>query len=144
MAIQNLKEFTNQWVLFGLLFFCLISFAIIFMANNNPGGFGGAEENFNDLGDSMGSNLIGLENSSNILLNISAQNNPEVSNLGSQDSVATSYGMMGSGKSFFQSFKLFLGWIITGAIGKMLVAIFAGMFGMTALYFVTKWIRNGL
>jgi len=37
----------------------------------------------------------------------------------------------------------FMGWIITGTAGKMLVSIFLGMFGLMALYFITKWIRQG-
>jgi len=40
--------------------------------------------------------------------------------------------------------KLFMGWIITGDAGKVLVSIFVGMFGILSIYFITKWIRNGI
>ena len=40
MADENLKDFTINWVLFGLLFFCLLTFTIIFIANNNSDALG--------------------------------------------------------------------------------------------------------
>ena len=128
---------------FGLLFFCLISFAIIFVANNNPDALGSAEDKFNTYSADVQGNLVEIQNDSNVLLNISALNNPEESFLGSRDSVATSYGITGTGKGFFDSFKLFMGWMLGGALGKILIGVFSGLFGIASLYFITKWIRTG-
>jgi hypothetical protein len=143
MPPTNLKEFNNEWVLFGLLFFSLMTFAIVFMASNGTNGLGDSKDKFDSYNSNMQSKLLSVEGTSNNLLNISAQNNPEVSDLGSKDSVATSYGIMGNSKQFLSSFKIFMGWILAGIAGQMLVSIFVGMFGLTALYFITKWIRQG-
>jgi len=143
MAIDNLKDFNIEWILFGLLFFCLMSYAVVFMAENNADGLGSASNKFNNYTTDMKNQLVKAEGNANSLLNISAQNDPEVSDLGSKDSVATSYGVMGNAKSFMTSFKLFMGWMLTGTAGQMLISIFVGMFGFTSLYFITKWIRQG-
>lgn len=144
MAIDNLKDFSIQWVLFGLLFFSLLAFATTFIYDNNPGSLGDAGDNLGRYQSDINSNLYQVEDDSDILLNITSENNPEVSDLGSKDSVATSFGIMGSAKTFLDSSKLFMGWIFTGTAGQMLVAVFVGMFGLLSLYFITKWIRNGL
>lgn len=143
MPPQNLKEFNNEWILFGLLFFCLMTFATIFMVENNEDGLGSSKDKLDAYSSDVQSKLITIEGDSDSLLNISAQNDPEISFQGSKDSVATSYGMFGNSKKFMDSFKLFLGWIITGTAGQMLVSIFVGMFALTGLYFITKWIRQG-
>jgi len=111
---------------------------------NNPGSLGDAGDNLGRYQSDINSNLYQVEDDSDILLNITSENNPEVSDLGSKDSVATSFGIMGSAKTFLDSSKLFMGWIFTGTAGQMLVAVFVGMFGLLSLYFITKWIRNGL
>ena len=36
MAEDNIKEFTINWIIVGLLMFSLISFTLTFMYNNNP------------------------------------------------------------------------------------------------------------
>ena len=113
------------------------------MYNNNPGGLGTEGDKLSGYGNNISSSLVAVEGSSNSLLNTSAQNNPELSDLGSKDSVATSYGITGVGRNFISGFMPFMGWIITGTAGKMLVSIFLGMFGLMALYFITKWIRQG-
>jgi len=142
--IQNLKDFNNQWILFGLLFFSMIAFSMVFMENNNEYGLGNAQDRFNDSSNSMYGKLTSVESTGNNLLNISAENNPEISDLGSKDSVATSYGIMGSAKGYLDSFKLFMSWILYGTVGDMLIKIFVGMFSLTALYYVVKWIRAGI
>ncbi len=88
--------------------------------------------------------LLEVEDDSNILLNISSQSDPEVSDLGSKDSVATSYKMMGSSRSFLQSAKVFMAWILTGAAGKIILTVFVGLFGARGLYLLYKLIRNGI
>jgi len=144
MAADSLKDFGVEWVMIGLLFFSLISFATTFMFNNNPGGLGTAGDKLDMYSSNISGNLLLTESDSNTLLNISSQNNPEVSNLGSMDSVATSYGIMGIAKNFMQSVKLFTGWIITGTAGEMLSSVFTGLFGLLSVCFIIKWIRNGI
>ena len=130
--------------MFGLLFFSLLTFTITFMFNNSPDALGTSGDKFDAYSSDIKSKLVAVEEDSNELLNISAQNDPEVSDLGSKDSVATSYSITGTSRSFLSSVKLFMGWIITGDAGKVLVSIFVGMFGILSIYFITKWIRNGI
>ena len=133
-----------QWIMFGLLFFSLLTFTMLFMFNNSPDALGTSGDKFDTYSSDIKSKLVMVVEDSNSLLNISAQNDPEVSNLGSKDSVATAYGITGISRSFLSSMKLFMGWIITGDAGKVLVSIFVGMFGILSIYFITKWIRNGI
>lgn len=143
MADDNIKKFTMTWVLFGLLFISLITFAINFMAENNPTGLGDSEEIFNNTQRQMTNTLIELPEEGDLLLNITSKTNPEVSFLGSRDSTATSYGLTGTGKGFFESSKIFFGWVISGAVGKMLLAVFGGLFSIASLYFIINFIRTG-
>lgn len=143
MANENLKDFAIEWSIFALLFFSLMTFASLFVSFNNPTAFGDTQDKFDTYTTSIQSNLLSLENESNVLLNVSALNNPEESFLGSRDSVATSYGIMGTAKAFLDSLKLFMGWIFTGASGRILISVLVGMFGILSLYFITKWIRTG-
>jgi hypothetical protein len=144
MATDNLKDFSMQWIMGGLLFFSLLTFTIYFMYNNSPNGLGDSSDKFNNYSLDMRSKLMLVEGDANNLLNISSQTNPEVSDQGSKDSVATSYGIMGSSKSFWDSSKTFIGWMFSGDSGKMLITLISGIFGLTSLYFITKWIRNGI
>jgi len=77
------------------------------------------------------------------LLNITAESNPEVSDLGSRDSVAVSYGLKGSSKGFIESTQMFMSWIFVGTTGDIIISIFIGLFSISSLYFITKWIRQG-
>ena len=141
MANQNLSEFSIQWIFFGLLFFCLLSFAVVFVANNNADAFGTSANKFNT--SSIQSNLITINTSIDPLLNITAESNPEVSDLGSRDSVAVSYGLKGSSKRFIESTQMFMSWIFTGTNGAIIISVFIGIFSIMSLYFITKWIRQG-
>lgn len=144
MAPTNLKEFSVDWVMFGLLFFCLLTFAITFMFYNNPSGLGSSGDILNESRINIQSNLISLPNESDALLNITSVTDPEASYLGSRDSIATTYGVTGSAKGFFTRTKIFMGWILTGASGQLLIGVFGGLFGLVSLYWITKWIRNGI
>ena len=144
MAVDNLKDFSMQWIMFGLLFFSMLTFTITFMFNNSPDALGDSQGKFDTYSTDIRSKLLVVENDSNSLLNISAQNNPEVSDQGSKDSVATSYGIMGTSRSFLESSKSFIGWMFTGDSGKVLISLIGGMFGLVSLYYITKWIRNGI
>ena len=143
MADQNLKDFTINWALLGLLFFSLLTFAISFMFNNNPEGLGSSEDIFENTASSLQGNLISLSGESNELLNITAETNPEISFLGSRDSVATAYGAKGTAKGFFESLKIFMGWVLAGDSGQLLISVFGGLFAMVGLFFIIKFIRQG-
>lgn len=143
MAPTNLKDFSVNWVLLGLLFFCLLTFSISFMYFNNPGGLGETGEILNNSVTGIQTNLIALPEDSDALLNITAVTDPEVSFLGSRDSIATTYGITGTSKGFFTKMKIFMGWVLTGTSGEILIGVFGGLFGLVALYYITKWIRTG-
>lgn len=143
MATDNIKDFTVQWVMFGLLFFSLLSFAITFTFNNNPNGLGDTGGVLETYQNNISNRLYETEDSGNAILNISAETNPEVSDLGSRDSVATSFGTVGTAKSFFTTSKQFFGWIITGTAGKILVSTLGGLFALLSSYLIFKYIRQG-
>lgn len=143
MPNENLKDFTIEWIVFGLLFFSLMTFAGLFVGANNPAAFGDTQGSFYKYSADIQSRLVGVENNTNLLLNVSANTNPEESFLGSRDSVATSYGIMGTAKGFLDSTKLFMGWILTGTAGQILITVFVGMFGTISIYLITKWLRTG-
>jgi len=143
MADQNLKDFSVSWALFGLLFFCLLTFTISFMFYNNPIGLGDSQDIFTNAQSSVQGNLVRLPNQTNVLLNVTSVTNPEDGYLGSRDSVATSYGITGTGKGFLESTKIFISWVFTGDSGVLLLSVFGGLFGLVSLYYITKWIRNG-
>lgn len=143
---DNIKDFGTSWVQLGVVLFCLLTFATIFMASNNPNnGFG--EETSTQLGityDNLSSAIFLLPEDSDALLNITANTDPTEGFLGSRDSVASSYGVMEMGRGFFTSTKTLISWVFSGAVGKMLLAVFGGLFGLFSLYFIVKWIRNGI
>ena len=139
MVEDNLKDFTINWVILSLLLFCLMTFATSFMFNNNPSGLSDFQDVYDSTTQNVGLKITSVTNETNPLLNISAQTNPEQSFLGSRDSVATSYGLTGSSRGFFEEIKIFFGFIITGTAGQILTSVFGGLFGATAIYFITKW-----
>ena len=143
MANDNLKDFSIQWAMMALLFFSLMSFAGLFVLSNNPGALGEAGEKLSGFQSDIEGNLVVLENDSNELLNISAKSNPEESYLGSRDSVATSFGLMGGAKRFVSSIKLFMAWILPGESGLFIISVLVSIFGILSIYFITKWIRIG-
>ena len=143
MADSNIKEFTVTWTLFGLLFICLIGFAVSFMFNNNLEGLGDTSNFFEDSQTGLEKNLIELPGSGDELLNITAKTNPEESFLGSRDSVATTYSLIGTSRGFLDSSKILLSWIFSGTVGKMLLAVFGGLFSIAGLYWIVKLVRTG-
>lgn len=144
MAEENLKDFTVNWAIFGLLFVCLIGFAITFMYNNNPIGLNdGADQIFNSSFDGIEGNLYEVEGNADEVLNITAGTDPEASFLGSRDSVGVSYKGYGTGRSFWTSAKTMIAWVFTGTIGNMLLAVFGGLIAWMGGYYIIKWIRTG-
>lgn len=145
MADENLKDFGVSWVQMGLVLFCLITFATLFMASNNPIGLGGdASTQLGITKDNISLSIFKVVNKTDSLLNISADTDPTEGYLGSRDSVATTYGIMGIARNFFTSSKTLISWVFSGQVGEMLLVIFGGMFGLISLYWITKWIRNGI
>ena len=144
MPEENLKDFTINWAIFGLLFVCLMAFAITFMANNNPIGLNdGAETIFNSSYASTEASLYEIEDNADRILNITAGTNPEAGFLGSRDSVGASYEGYATGRSFWQDAKPMISWVFTGDIGKILLTVFGGLLAWLGGYFITKWIRVG-
>ena len=146
MAMDNLKDFSLEWITFGMLFFSMVTFAILFTAANNPIALGDEARFFNDSKNSIQGKLSPVESSSNNLLNISKLTDPTESEQGSKDSVATSYGIMGIGKDMVDSTKVFASWIFgpnEDSNATLFISIFVAMFSIVSIYFITKWVRQG-
>ena len=144
MVENNLKDFTINWILTGFLMFCLLAFATLFMLNNNPIGLGtDADTSLTDTYNSLNSQLLTSSDDADTLLNITANTNPEVSDLGSRDSVATSYVAKGSATNYWESGKFLISWVFSGTPGKMLISVFAGIIGFLSYFYISKHIRTG-
>ena len=145
MAEDNLKDFTINWILTGFLMFCLVSFAVAFMVANNSTGYGFSDTGdiFNNISSSLDLQLSGSPSDSDTLLNITSNTNPEVSDLGSRDSVATSYEAKGSATNYWETSKILISWIFSGEIGRMLISVFAGIIGFLSYFYIMKHIRTG-
>lgn len=144
MADDNMKDFVVNWFIVGFLLFGLLSTAITFIYYNNPGGLGDTGDVLEGTLSSIQSNLVALPNSTDALLNITSNTNPELSQLGSRDSVATAYGSVGTSKGFFTSTKILIAWVFTGTSGEILLFFFGGIFSFVAVYYIIKWVRNGI
>jgi len=144
MAEDNLKDFTINWMIAGLLFFCLLAFAITFMYNNNPTGLSDGTDNmFNESYNGFSNRLLQSSEDSNTLLNVTSNTNPEISQLGSRDSVAVSYSAKGSATSYWDSSKKMISWVFAGTTGKILLGTIGGMIGFLSLFYIWRFIRNG-
>ena len=114
------------------------------MYANNPIGLNdGSEDILSGTDTNMRTSLQEIEGDTNELLNITAQTNPEVSFLGSRDSVATAYETAGSAKSQWANTKTLIKWVFSGDVGVILLSVFSGLIGFLSIYFITKWIRIG-
>ena len=144
MADDGLKDFTTNWMLGGLLMFCLLAFAISFVYNNNSDALnGGTNDIFDASSDEISSKLYSSSEDSNTLLNVTSNTNPEVSDLGSRDSVAVSYEAKGTATSYWESSKILLVWVFSGTAGKILLGVFGGMIGFLSLFYIWRFIRIG-
>ena len=144
MAEDNLKDFAVNWMVIGLLLFCLIAFTLSFMYDNNPIGLNdGSSIILNTTNSNLNTRLYAVESEADELLNITANTNPEVSDLGSRDSVATAYKTYGTSKGMWESTKILIAWVFVGETGKILLGVFTGLIGFLGVYFITKWIRTG-
>jgi hypothetical protein len=145
MAEDNLMGFTMSSITTGLLLFCLISFTILFMINNNPNGLGDvAQGKLTYTQSNLSGRLLSTDKDADKVLNITANTNPEASELGSRDSVSSSYSAFGASKGFFESTKILIAWVFVGEIGQMLLIVFGGIIGFLGFYFIYKFIKNGI
>ena len=142
MADENIKDYTTTWILFGVLIFSMLSFAMYFMTNNNPTGLGTSGDVFESTASNLGSTLYAVEETQNEVLNITSNTNPEISDLGSRDSVAVGFNVRSSGQSVFQSTLSFMAWIL-GDVGINILSIIAGIMVLTGAYWIWRFIRTG-
>jgi len=144
MAEDNIKGFTIQWALVGLLLVSLLSFTMFFLANNGTEGLGdGINGSFNSYLENSKSNLVEINVSANELLNITAKTDPEVSQLGSRDSVATAYGYREEGVGNWDKFKVMVAFVFSGDTGKVVLSVLGGLIGYLSVYYIIKFIRTG-
>jgi len=143
MATDDLNSFTMQGVVGGLLLVCLLSFAIGFIYLNNPTGLGNTGTVLQNSYNSSNNVLTEAPNNADELLNITANTNPEVSDLGSRDSVSTSFSATGTAKGSFNAAKDLISWVFTGTTGKLLLGVFGGIIGLLSYFYIYKHIRQG-
>lgn len=144
MTEDNLKDFTINWIITGLLTTCLLMFAITFMYSNNPTGLDkdGTGNIFNSSKTNLNSKLVGMGTESDGVLKLTAEMNPEKSQLGSRESVSSSFSIFSSGRSIWtQSMSLF-SWVFQGDVGKILVGTIGGMIGLLGVYYISKFVRG--
>lgn len=143
MAQDTLKDFSMSGVVGGLLLTCLLAFSIQFMLANNTNGFGDTGDVFDTSYTNQEGALLEGPQDADILLNITANTNPEVSDLGSRDSVATSYSAVGAGKKSWEQAKYLISWVFSGDSGKLLLGVLGGLIGLLSYFFIYKHIRQG-
>lgn len=144
MTEDNLKDFTINWIITGLLTTCLLMFAITFMYSNNPTGLDkdGTGNIFNKTKTNMTNKLVEIDVEIDSVLNLSAEMDPEKSQLGSRESVSSSFSILGSGKSIWtQSISLF-SWVFQGDVGKILIGTIGGIIGLLGIYYISKFVRG--
>jgi len=142
MADQDIKEFTINWALFGLLVFSLLMFAITFTINNNPNALGDSQASFESSTADLQDSLLEIEGDTNSQINISADLQSEESQLGTRAAASTSYGLMGTGTGFWKKIKSLLALVFSGLIGQIIQGVFGGIIGIAALYYIIKLIRS--
>ena len=150
MADENLKDFAINWIVVGLLFFCMIGFAMHFMLNNNNS-YGFNEDTntkFSDSYTGINNKLEQVPEQSDTVLNITSETDPEASDLGSRDSVSSAFETVETGRGMFRSMKTFFGWIFSEDISQntpaqLLLTVFGGIIGFIAVYLGYKYIKTG-
>jgi hypothetical protein len=113
------------------------------MYTNNPTGLGDTGTVLETTHESSSDVLVETPQSADSLLNITANTNPEVSDLGSRDVVATSYSAFGTTKDSFNSARTLISWVFTGTTGQILLGVIAGLIGLLGYFYISKHIRTG-
>lgn len=143
MADQNIRDFSVNWVLFGLLIFSMLVFTINFIGNNNPDALtSGEKKNLETVYNNLSNSLFEVQSDTNSQINLSADLGSEESQIGSLAASSTSYGLMGTGTGFWENIKVLFGWVFSGLAGQIILGVFGGLIGISALYFVIKLIRS--
>jgi len=143
MAVDNLSGLTIQGVVGGLLLTCLLSFALAFMYYNNPTGLGDTSDILESTYQSANNQLTEVPTDANEVLNITSNTNPEVSDLGSRDSVATGYKSHRTAKENMEAAKDLFTWVFTGTAGKLLLGTLLGIIGLLGGFYIYKYIKQG-
>jgi len=144
MGENGIKDFTVNWIIGGLLLFSLLTFVISFMYLNNSIGLDdGTGDIFNKNYNNMSNRLEETYEDSNYLLNITSNTNPEVSDLGSRDSVSTSFGAKKSASANWEDMKYLLAWVFSGDSGKVLLGVIGGLIALMSMFYIWKFIRGG-
>ena len=144
MALDTLRDMSVQFSMAGLLLVCLLGFAISFMVANNPIGLDdGTGDVFTSSYGDTSSLVLESGDTSNEFLNITSNTNPEVSDLGSRDSVSTGFLAKGSATDYWTASMNLMGWVFSGFIGKMLLASIGSLVGMLAGFLIWQYIRTG-
>lgn len=144
MTEDNLKDFTINWIITGLLTTCLLMFAITFMYSNNPTGLDkdGTGNIFNSSKTNLNSKLVGIGTESDGVLNLTAEMDPEKSQLGSRESVSSSFSIFSSGRSIWTQSMYLFSWVFQGDVGKILIGTIGGMIGLLGVYYISKFVRG--
>ena len=144
MTEDNLKDFTINWIITGLLTACLLMFAITFMYSNNPTGLDkdGTGNIFNSSKTTLSSKLIGMETETDGVSELTADMDPEKSQLGSRESVSSSFSIFGSGKSIWTQSRYLFSWVFQGDVGEILVGTIGGIIGLLGVYYIYKFVRG--
>lgn len=144
MAEDNIKDFATNWVLFGLLFICLTSFAVFFTINNNSGYTTDSYGIYDDYSSNMSSTLEDAEQDPDTVLDILSNTDPEVSDLGSKDSVASSFATVKNSKNIWQNSKPLIKYVIADdELSKILLGTVGSLVLLGLGYFIYKSIRVG-
>lgn len=141
MAVDNIKDFSINFILYGLLFLALSTFTIIFLSQNNPNAINPELMNLieNSSSDSQ-SKLVALNETGDVMLNVTSYTDPEASYLGSKDQVATAYKMAGSSKESWEASKKMLSVVIPDV---KIIIIFSSIILFSMIYFIIKLLRIG-
>lgn len=142
MADQNIKDFSTFWITFGFLFFFMMSFTLTFFYNNNTDALGSSKGNFDLYTNNISNSLVEIETSSNEQINISALIESSSDELSSRVAASNSYGFWTTASSFWENSKGFISWILSGAAGTIIITVFGGIIGISALYWIFKLGRS--
>lgn len=144
MAEENIKDFTVNWIVTGLLTTCLLMFALTFMYYNNPTGLDkdGTGNKLNVSNYAMSNKLVRIDKDSDLIFNITAETDPEKSELGSRESVAVALETYSKGKSFWKDSISLLSWVFGEEVGKLLIGTIGGIIGFVGIYFTYRFIRG--
>ena len=124
---------------------CLLAFTIQFVYNNNSEALDdGTGAQLGLISADISTKLYEASADSNTLLNVTSNTNPEISNLGSRDSVAVSFGAKGTATSYWESSKSLLGWVFSGTIGQVLLGVLGSIFTFLSVFYIWRFVRNGL